>query len=73
MGVDAMKLFKRSDKVGAPYYVRYWERAKHGLGKLITLCTNTPEKSITKQVAAKLLSEASLRFHGIIDPDHERF
>jgi len=68
-----MKLFKRSNKIGAPYYVRYWERTKSGQSKQKWASTGTPEMAVAKQVASKILSDASLRFHGVIDLDHERF
>lgn len=68
-----MKLFKRSEKTGAPYYVRYWERRKNGRSRQRCVSTGSSEFSIAKQAAAKILSDASLRFHGIIDPDLERY
>jgi len=73
MGVDAMKLFKRSDKPGSPYYVVFWIRSKNGRTKQKWVSTGSEEKSIAKQIAAKIISDAALRFHGIIDPDLERY
>ncbi len=68
-----MKIFKRSDKVGAPYYVRFWERLRNGQSRQRCISTGTPEFSVAKQNATKIISDASLRFHGVIDPDHERY
>ncbi len=68
-----MKLFKRSKKVGSPYYVRYWERVKNGRAKQRWASTGSSEISVAKQIAAKIVSDASLRFYGVIDPDQERF
>jgi integrase len=57
-----MNLFKRSKKVGSPYYVRYWDGSKQ-----VWKSTGTPEIGAAKKIAAKILSDAALRHHGVID------
>jgi site-specific recombinase XerC len=68
-----MKLFKRSKKVGSPYYVRYWEKLRNGRSKQRWASTGYSEMSVAKQIAAKIVSDAALRQHGVIDPDQERY
>ena len=68
-----MKLFKRSKKVGSPYYVRFFQRLRNGRTKEVWLTTGSSELSAAKQIAAKIVSDAALRFHGVIDEDQELY
>ena len=68
-----MKLMKRSDKVGAPYYAVYWETLPSGQKKQRWKSTGTPEHKRAKEIAAKFLTDSALRSRGLIDPDAERF
>ncbi len=67
-----MKLFKRSKKTGSPFYVRYWAKLADGTAKQVWKSTGTPELATAKKLAAKILSDAALRLHGVIDDNQDR-
>ena len=68
-----MKLLKRSERDGSPWYLVYRESLPTGKKRKKWVSTGTPEHAKAKQIAAKILSDAALRTHGVIDAEAERY
>ncbi len=66
------KVFKRSTKAGAPWYVTYYEILPNGRKRRRIRSTGTSEHAIAKQIAAKYASEAAVRAHGVVDLRQEQ-
>ncbi len=60
-------LFKRSDKVGAHWFVSYYYVTATGTKRRRIVSTGTAEHKVAKQIAAKHESDAAVRSHGVID------
>ncbi len=68
-----MHLFKRSERTGAPYYVKYVEVLPNGRRQQRLVSTRTHEHAAAKKVAMKIISDAAMRTYGLIDAEAERF
>jgi integrase len=67
-----MKIFIRGKKKGAPYYVRYTEPSARGRGRQVCVSTGTTDRQLAERIGRKIVSDAALRFYGVIDAEQER-
>ena len=66
-------LSKRSEKEGAPWYIRYRQVQPDGTTKQRMISAKTSDKATARQIATKLESDNAVRAHGLIDPELEAY